>query len=214
MASNTLYYVVAAIVVVAAIAFVAAGGLSGGSTLAVQLTDPPNVPSGTQHLFVTYTEVQAHVSSVAGANATNQSGWVTAQGSGTVDLMALVNASQTIASAHVAANSTVNLVRFNVSSATIVIGNSTYNVTVPSGEITVAVTGQQKINSISAAVLIDLFPTVNVRGGTGANTTYTMAPAARAIVVNSSANVTVNTNVGTVVNVSAVTRGRLGLSVG
>ncbi|MDE1855240.1 MAG: DUF4382 domain-containing protein [Candidatus Micrarchaeota archaeon] len=214
MAPNTLYYVVAAIVVIAVVAVVAGGGLFGGSTVAVQLTDPPNVPSGTQHLFVTYTSVQVHVSSTGYANATNQSGWVTASGSGTVDLMTLLNASQTLAAAHVTTNSTVNLVRFNISSATIVISNQTYNVITPNNQITVTVVGGQKINSSSASVLIQLSPTVTVRGGAGANTTYMLVPAARAIVINSSANVTINTNVGAVVNMSAVARGRLGLGVG
>lgn len=212
--ANILYYILAVVIVVAVIAVVAGSGLHGSSTLAVQLTDPPNVPSGTQHLFVTYSSVQVHVSGTGYANATNQSGWVTAQGSGTVDLMALVNASKTVASAQVASNSTVNVVRFNISSASIVINNVTYNVTMPNNQLTVAVTGGQKINSSSAAVLIDIFPTVNARSGSGANATYTMTPAARAIVINSGVNVTVNTNIGSVVNVSAVARGRLGIGVG
>ncbi len=213
--SNTIYYIVGAIVVIAIVGFVVAGGFAGGSTVAVQLTDPPSVPSGTQHLFVTYSSVQVHVSSTGSGsvNASNQSGWATAQGNGTVDLMALVNTSQTLASAHVAANSTVNLVRFSISSIAIVVNNNTYNVTTPNNELTVTVTGDQKINAGSAAVLIDLFPTVTARGGAGA-TTYMLVPAARAVILNAGTNVTVNTNVGGVANVSATARSRLGLNVG
>ncbi len=203
MESKNLTYLVFIIVIVAVAAFLYAHSF-GASQVAILMTDPPNVPQGTQHLIVAYSSVQIHTSGNA-----NQSGWVAASGSGTVDLMALANLTKTIASASVAANSTINLVRFNITSAQIVVNNNTYNVTVPNSQINVAITGQEKINSSSSAVLVDLFPTVNVHGST-----YMMAPAARAIVVNSNASVSINTNVGSTASINGNVGIRIGLGSG
>ncbi|MCL5427681.1 MAG: DUF4382 domain-containing protein [Candidatus Marsarchaeota archaeon] len=210
MASLAAYgIVVIAVVVVVALAawaIVGAGSSSGMRTLAVQLTDPPHVPQGTQALLVTYSSVDVHVSGV------NQSGWVVAQGSGTVNLTALVNASETIATAQVETNATVNMVRFNVSSAQIIINGTSYAVSMPNNQVTVAVTGNQKISSNSASsVVVSISPTVNYNSGTG---TYIMAPAARAIVVSANSSVEVGTNVGSTVSLGSGLRLRLGLGLG
>ena len=210
MASRAVYgvvlLVVVVIVAVVALATANAQNTSGLRTIAVQLTDPSHVPQGTEALLVTYSSVDVHVSGA------NQSGWVSAQGSGTVNLTALLNASETIATAQVAANSTVNMVRFNVTSAQIIINGTSYSVTMPNNQITVAVTGNQKISSNSAAaVVVSLSPTVNYNRGTG---TYIMAPAAMAVVVNSSASVEISTNVGSTASLGSVIRAKLGLGIG
>ncbi|MDE1871412.1 MAG: DUF4382 domain-containing protein [Candidatus Micrarchaeota archaeon] len=211
MASKTLYAVALVLVILAVVAvyFLSMGGLgSGMSRLAVQMTDPPNVPQGTQHLIVAYSSVQVHSTGNA-----SQSGWINASGSGTVDLMALVNVSKTIASADVSSNSSINLVRFDITSAQIVVNNTTYNVTVPNSQVSVAVTGQQKVNSSSSAVLVDLFPTVNAHSGAN-STTYVMAPAARAIVINSNSSVNINTNIGSVASIMGSIKARIGIGLG
>lgn len=172
-------------------------GSAGTHNVAVQITDPPNVPAGTQQLIVSYSSVQVHVL------GSTQSGWVSASGSGSLNLLALTNVSQTIANAEVRENATVNLVRFNVTSAKIVINGATYNVSTPNSQVTVAVTGSEKINS-SSAVLIDFYPTV-----TGHANVYILVPAARAIVVSSNSTVSINTNVGSTAAVSAGVRVRL-----
>lgn len=175
-----------------------------GSVLAVQLTDPPTVPEGTSALIVAYSSVQVHVSSPE-----NQSGWVSASGNGTVNLLALENMSQTIAKANISANSTVNLVRFEVTSAKIIINNTEYNVSIPNQQINVAITGKSKINASSSAILIDFYPTVNAHAGT-----YMMAPAARAILVNANTTVSINTNIGSKAAIGAGIKTRLGLGLG
>ncbi len=180
------------------------------SALAIQLTDPPTVPQGTQQLLVAYSSVEVHAEA---ANSMNQSGWVSATGSGTINLLALTNVSQTIANARVAANSTINLVRFNVTSAKIMINGTIYNVTVPNGQINVAITGDQKMNSSSSGVLIDFHPMVNSHGGANA-AAYMMVPAASAIVVNPNASVSIDTNVGSTAQIGAGLRLRLGLGTG
>ncbi|MDE1865349.1 MAG: DUF4382 domain-containing protein [Candidatus Micrarchaeota archaeon] len=212
MASKLLMYAALAIVAILVIAYVASISLSGGpwaggtTRVAVQLTDPPSVPQGTQQLLVSYSSVEVHVS------GSNQSGWVSAQGSGTVDLMGLQNFSETIADASVAANSTINLVRFNISSIKVMINNSTYNVTSPNNQVTVSVTGGQKINS-SAAVLVDFYPTVNSHAS-GNATAYVLVPAATAVVINSNSTVSVNTAVGARSSITAGIRAKLGIGLG
>ncbi|MDE1860963.1 MAG: DUF4382 domain-containing protein [Candidatus Micrarchaeota archaeon] len=185
-------------------------GLQNGMTnVAVQMTDPPKVPQGTQHLVVSYSSVEVHSS-----GAGNQSGWVQATGSGTVDLMALTNASETIANADVAANSTINLIRFNITSAQITINGTTYNVSSPNNKINVAVTGSQKLGA-NSAVLIDFQPTVNAHATGNSNATaYVLAPAASAIVVSSNATVTINTNIGSMASLGAGIKAKLGLGIG
>jgi Domain of unknown function (DUF4382) len=211
MASTILLIGIVALAIILALAYFAFSGISaaGLANVAVQITDPPNVPQGTQNLLVSYSSVEVHVS-----GESNQSGWVSATGSGTVDLLALTNISETIANAKVAANSTINLVRFNITSVEITINNKTYNVTSPNNQITVAVTGTQKINS-SSAVLIDFYPTINghVQGNTN-STAYVMAPAARAVVVNSNSTIKINANVGSTATINDAIKAKLGIGLG
>ena len=203
-------YALFAIALVLIIAYAAMAGFSGsrsGKTLlAVQLTDPPSVPQGTQHLLVSYSSVEVHVS------GQNQSGWVATQGSGTVDLMTLQNVSQTIANAYVQANATINTVRFNITSAKIIINGTTYNATPPSSQVTVAITGEEKINS-SVAVLIDFAPMVNSHPSGNARA-YILVPAAKAIVVNANSSISVSTMVGARSSIGADVMARLGVGTG
>lgn len=195
---------VAVVVVVAALYLLSSS--SGRYNVAVQMTDPPTVPAGTQALVISYSSVAVHVS------GSNQSGWVSATGSGNVNIMAVTNVSQMIANAKVAANSTVNIVRFNVTSARITINGATYNVTLPNNQVTVAVTGGQKINS-STAVLIDFYPTVNAQGSAN-GTVYMMVPAAKAIAISGNSTVSINANIGSTASINANVRAMLGLGGG
>ena len=208
--SKAILVVLAVILVLVALYFAlgSSPALFGKNNVAIALTDPPNVPQGTRQLLVSYSSVDVHVS-----GSGNQSGWVSATGSGTVNLLALTNVSQTIASAGIATNSTINLVRFNISSVSITINNSTYNVTSPNNHVTVAVTGSSKINS-SSAVLIDFYPTVNAHTHGNANTTtYVLVPAARAVVVGVNATMGINTNIGSTATINSGVRARLGVGI-
>lgn len=200
--SSGLVWVAVIIIVIAVLYYLMKGGFHAGTTtLAIQLTDPPNVPQGTQHLFITYSALQVHVSN---ANS-SQSGWVSAQGSGTVDLLAVVNATKTIGNANIATNSSINLVRFNITSAQIVISNTMYNMSTPNNQINIAITGTQKLNSSTAAVVIDMFPKVTFSANS-----YTLVPAARAIVINGNASVSINTNIGSNASISGIVKVKLG----
>ena len=113
----------AAVAVIAAIALISAAILSpgmlgtsstaqaGSGTLAVMLTDPPTVPNGVSAVYATYNDLQVHVS-----DAGNQSGWYDLHSSGEINLMSIVNVSQTIASTNVPSG-VYNILRFNITSS-------------------------------------------------------------------------------------------------
>ncbi len=168
----------------------------------VLATDPEHVPAGTQAVLVTYSSVQAHTTGTAG------SGWVSAAGSGTLNLTAITNVSRVIATANVSANATINLVRFNITSARIVVNGTSYNVTLPSSNLTVAVTSSAKINqSTGAAILIDITPTIAAVFSNNSES-FVMAPAARATVVTN-VSAEASTGVGASVSLNAEARANL-----
>lgn len=157
----------------------AGGNFTSGAgqsyALAFSLTDPPQVPPGTNALVISYSSVQAHEAGSGGG------AWINGTGNGTLNLMALVNSSQVIAGANVPANASINLVRFYISSAYITINGISYNVTVPSGEITASLTGSARINGSSSA-LIDLSPTVAAIY-TQNSTVFVLVPSVKAVIV-------------------------------
>jgi hypothetical protein len=144
---------------------------SNANLAVISLTDPPNVPNGTTSLMISYSAVQAHV-----VNASS-SGWVNIQGSGSVDLLSLVNVSQIIANSGIAANSTINMVRFKVNSANITINGVTSNVSVPSSMITANVSNS---GNNTSHILVDLSPSI-VAIYTNSSTVFIMVPSVRAV---------------------------------
>ena len=172
----TALVIVLGLVALLAFGLHALGALVGGQSVVFSLTDPPSVPNGTQSLNITYSSLQAHY---LGAN--NASAWVSGSGGGSLDLMTLVNASQVIGTGKIPANSTINIVRFSITSAYIVINGTKYNVTVPSGELTVPVTGGGRVTS-NSSVLIDLSPVVATIY-TSNSTVFVLVPSVKAVIV-------------------------------
>ncbi len=146
------------------------------SPLAVQLTDPPQVPNGTSALVIGYSSLQVHA-----ANPAGQSAWLESNGSGTIDLLSLLNFSQTIGAVALPVNSTVDSVRFNITSAKITINGTTYNVTVPSGTVQANLKGTG-LSANNSAVMLSLSPTI-VSILTANSTVFVMVPSVRAVVV-------------------------------
>jgi DNA-binding transcriptional ArsR family regulator len=172
----TALAIVLGLVALLAFGLQALGALVGGQPVVFSLTDPPSVPNGTQSLNITYSSLQAHY---LGAN--NASAWVSGSGGGSLDLMTLVNASQVIGTGKIPVNSTINIVRFSITSAYIVINGTKYNVTVPSGELTVPVTGGGRVTS-NSSVLIDLSPVVATIY-TSNSTVFVLVPSVKAVIV-------------------------------
>ncbi len=150
--------------------------ISSGNQVAFQLTDPPKVPAGTQALNITYSSLQAHYVGSGGA-----SGWISGSGSGSLDLMALINASQVIGTGKVPVNATIDKVSFNITSATIVINGTAHSVTVPSGKLTTAVNSSGKATA-NSSVLIDMSPVVATIY-TQNSTVFVMVPSLKAVFI-------------------------------
>ena len=171
--------------------------------LSFQLTDPPEVPNGTQALVIDYASISAHVLYSNGTAA-----WVSASGNGSVNLMSIVNLSQIIARTNVPVNSTVDMVRFNVTSAHIIIGNTTYNVTLPNNQVTAHVLGANKING-TASILVDLSPVIATIY-TNNSTIFVMVPSVRAVVVSgSSAAQASSAAIGAKISINATAKAEL-----
>lgn len=119
----------------------------------VAITDPPSVPQGTQALYVNYSSISIH----AVINGTPE--WIYTNASGTVNLMSLVNFSETIARLYVPKNSTIDEVQLNLSSAYIILNGTRYNLILRDSQITSVVSGNQS-SSPALEILLDLAPTV------------------------------------------------------
>ncbi len=169
----------------------------------VLMTDPAQVPPGTSAMVVTYTSVKVYAT-----NGTT-SGWVNAQGSGSVNLLATQSAAQVIGSANVTANSTIHAVSFDVTSVTATVNGTTRTVVVPNSTVTVNVTGSTKASS-NSSVLIDFFPTV-VTTSNSNSTVYAMSPSATAVLV-SNATISSSSNVGSTVALNSNVNAQLNLA--
>ncbi len=156
-----------------------ATGQPAGNFL-VLLTDPPTVPAGTTQLNVTYSGISLQVKYANGSSAS-----VPVTASGTVDLLSLVNFTQTIGSATIPAGSTVKSIDFTISSASAVVGGQTVPVTMLSNQLVVPIKGGQLLNGTQSAALLDLTPTlveVDATNSTGgAVSYYVLVPSATAI---------------------------------
>ena len=113
---------------------------------AVALTDPPSVPAGTTAVLVNYSGVGVH---------TEDHGWVYANASGSVDLLALQNLSVVLAQVSVPANATVNEVRLYVANASIAVNGTEYSLMLPSGVLKIPVTNASRA---AQGALVDLQP--------------------------------------------------------
>lgn len=186
-----------------------AGGAK--SQMAVQMTDPASVPAGTSAMLVSYSSVQVET---AGPNA-SASEWVNAQGSGTVNVLALNNSATTMAVAQVQENATVQAVKYHINSVTIVVNGTSHSVTPANSTVMVAVNGASKVNSTTSAVVVDMQPTVTASTNAQYNTTtYTMVANGRtAVIVNANANVSINTAINSTTQISSNLKSKLGLSI-
>lgn len=167
---------VAGLIALFAIGMTLTSGVPGAATVGFLITDPPHVPAGTQALNVTYSSLQAYV---VVPNNSSASGWINGTGSGVLDLMTLINATQTIGAANIPANAVISEVRFAITSAAITINGTTYNAIVPSGNLTATVTGRAASNT---SILLDLSPTV-VSIFTNDSAAFVLVPSVKAVLV-------------------------------
>lgn len=204
--SNIAYSVIGIIIVIAVVAIyymsmtgsvvmnnTTISGFTGGNTVSLQLTDPPSVPAGTQYLMVNYNSLEVHVS------GTSNSGWVQSNSSGSINLLSLLNVSQTIGTVVIPNNSVINQVRFNIASASIEINGTTYNLTVPSDQVTAHISSNAGLNN-SPGVLLSLSPTV-ISILSVNSSVFVMVPSVRAVIIqNGTSNTTVKVGSRRVLN--------------
>jgi hypothetical protein len=150
-------------------------GAAGSGTLALLMTDPPTVPNGTSAVYISYSDMAIHLSS-----AGNDTGWHLLDVKGQIDLMTLINASQTIASVNVQ-NGIFNALEFNITSATVTFENLNYSAYLVYQHHTLFVPisgGISIINGQTSAAVIDLTPTVLLLGDPS-QPAFAFIPAAR-----------------------------------
>jgi hypothetical protein len=148
-------------------------------TLSILITDPPRVPEGVTAIYITYFDLEVHVS-----NAGNQSGWIRMQNQGSVELMGTVNVSQTLSSAQIDSG-VYNMLRFNVSSALVTYNSVNYTAFVPTSRLFIPIIPGVSVNaSQSSAVMIDITPTV-INIGSRANPEFIIKHVAKAYSVPS-----------------------------
>ena len=173
---------IAAVIGVASFMLLMHPGARQTPILTVRLTDPPHVPNGTQALLVSYSALQVHIR--------NNTGWITSNTTGIANLMSLTNMSEMIGKLKVPANAAVDQVRFNITSARIVINGKTYNVETPNLQLSTNVLGGSGLSN-NITVLIDMKTTV----ANTSNAAYTLTASLNAITLN---NTNTNEQIGSV----------------
>ena len=155
-------------------------GVLGSGTLVLLLHDPPNAPAGVSHVFVTYSDLAIH-----DANSLASSGWIDLGQTGTIDLMSVVNFTQTIATV-VVGEGNFDLLRMNLSSIIITYNSQNYTASAPNNQLTIGIVGGLILSSsATAGTVIDITPTILMYNTSTSSTTptFVMVPSAKAIVV-------------------------------
>ncbi len=173
---------IAAIVVISSIIVGPLGNIFpstsiGTVALLVQLTDPPNVPVGTQWLNLTYSNLELYV-----VKEGTSTGWTATGSSGTVNLQSLINISKTIGIIQIPNGSSVDQIRFDIASVQINVNGTVYSVDTPNSALIVPITGGNKLESLSST-LLQLSPTVTETVATaGTAPTFLLVPSATAVI--------------------------------
>jgi hypothetical protein len=202
LSSKTNVFVSAAVAAIVAVALVAAVLYTGflvfparegtSGTLSVLLTDPPVLPAGATALYMTYSDMQVHVS-----DDSNSSGWLNLGASGSINLTSVVNVTETVASSKVQSGS-FNALRFQISSATLTYHGSNYSVDVADSHNVLYVPilgGIQIVNGESAATVVDVMPTVLLLGSEQ-SPTFELLPVAKAFALPTQSIPSLHTGVG------------------
>jgi hypothetical protein len=149
--------------------------------VSIALTDPANVPAGTQSLNISYSGVQAHTIGSSGSS------WTSLSTSGSIDLLSLYNSSIDLGSFSASNGTVIDAVRFNVTSASIEINNTIYPVILSSQQLTATVSGSNVVNG-TTKILVDLSPTV-MEVLSQNSTTFIMVPSMAAVIIPHDTNI-------------------------
>jgi hypothetical protein len=198
--------VIAAVLVANPLSSLAPSQKSTAGSFLVMLTDPPTVPAGTTILNLTYSNVTLHVVYPDGT-----SGWLSVNAAGTVDLLSLVNMSQTIASASIPSGSSVDKIQFTIASVDANVSGTVYPVTTLSSRLVISI-ANSKVDETLSGVLVDFNPTLVMIQATNATNGalvdyFVLVPSATATIVTSLSRAQVK--VGTIVELGQNNREKL-----
>ncbi len=164
------------IVIIALLAYVVwQTVISKASTLSIQLTDPSLFPKNTQSINITYSSVQVHIKNATGSE------WIDTYAGGSADLLSLVNSSETIAVVRIPLNSTVDMIRFNLTSGSIAINGTSSPLVFPNQQFTSSVFGSPELN-LSSSLVLDFSPAI-IPIFTANSTMFAMVPSLRGIAI-------------------------------
>lgn len=174
-------------------------------SFAIMLTDPPIVPTGTTYLNLTYSDILLHITY---PNETTE--WFPITASGTVNLLSLVNMTQTLASTSIPINSTIDKIQFNIADVDAVVNEITYNVAPLSDSLIINV-ADGYVNQTLSGVLLDFNPTlvqIQATNDEGASIDYyVLVPSATAVIVKNLSDAQLH--VGTIVKLKEKQRTQL-----
>jgi hypothetical protein len=165
---------------------------NGTGDLSVLITDPPTVPTGVTNVYITFENLGIHVSGAA-----NDSGWHILDVQGQIDLMSVINSTQTVATANITSGK-FNALEFNVTSATVTFQGSNYTADLVYQEHTLFVPiigGISVTNGEPSAAVIDVSPTVLLLGNL-TNPTFAFIPSATAYTIPAQSVSTLHLQVG------------------
>jgi hypothetical protein len=160
--------------------------LGQSGILSIQLTDPPVTPPGVTSVYVKYSDIFVHATSSSSSSSFGlgpDRGWYKVAQSGSIDLMTVINASETLGTSQIPVGA-YDQIRFNITFATITYESVVYPVNVPNGWIRVPLqAGTIYVTSTSdSAAVLDVAPTVVAVNDQG-TLRFVLMPAVRAFPV-------------------------------
>jgi len=151
------------------------------TNFAIMLTDPPIVPGGTTKLSLRISDIQICITY---PNETTE--WLPANVSGTINLLSLINMTQTLTNITIPTSSTIDKIQFTMTDIEAVINETTHNVTALSNTLIIDIASGYVSQTLSG-VLIDLTPTLVEVDSTDADGApvnyYVLVPSATAIII-------------------------------
>jgi hypothetical protein len=150
--------------------------------LAAQIADPPTLPAGTSHLYVNYSDIEAHT-----LISQNNSVWFTIAGNGTIDLTTVLNSGLTVGSALVPTG-LFDQARFGITGAIVTYYGKNYTAGIPIEQIVVPLAngGVTVAPNGSAGFVVEITPTI-LPASIGSKPGFEMVPATMGVAIPTSA---------------------------
>jgi len=165
------------------------------------MTDPPTIPSGVSAVYIAYADLGVHI-----AGQGNQTGWRVFKTIGQIDLLSVINYTQTVALANITAGN-FNAIAFNVTSVIVTYQSQNFTADLTSKTHAVFLPidgGVTVLSGKTSAALIDFTATVLLLGNQ-TNPQFAFIPAAKAYSVPSQSVSTLHLTVGDKDDIHAAT---------